>query len=182
MQVGWSKKQSFDYVYVMRWSSSGWYIGSKKWSGGSQIASIVAKDHGLWRGLLRGAPPMIGSYVNVSWAAKDVSNLGNFKIEVVDAGIGVRVLQQPELAGILMGLCEAVLYWCGERDAAVYDVFSAHIKSIDKRCLLQMLQDVLQSLWGCSVECDFRSIASAAYKLQLRRLPLCYALLSARRN
>lgn len=164
----------------MRWSSAGWYIGSRKWSGNSTIASIVAEGHGLWKGLLRGSPPIMGSYVNVSWAAKDVSNLGNFKIEVVDASVGVKVLQKPELAAVLMGISEAVLYWGGERDAAVYGALSAHIRNVEqgRECLLQLLQSILQSSWGCDIACEFRAIANAAYKLQLQRLPLCYSMLS----
>ena len=164
----------------MRWSSAGWYIGSRKWSGNSAIASIVAQERGLWKGLLRGSPPIIGSYVNVSWAAKDVSNLGNFKIEVVDASIGVKVLQRPELAAVLMGMSEAVLYWGGERDAAVYDALDSRIRSIEsgRESLLQLLQGILKSSWGCDTACEFKSIANAAYKLQLPRLPMCYAILA----
>jgi recombinational DNA repair protein (RecF pathway) len=163
----------------MRWSQSGWFLGAKKWSGSGSIASVLVRERGLWKGLLRSKPPLLGSYVNVQWSAKDISSLGSMKIEEVDTTIGIKIIQNPGLARTMVAMCEVVMQWCGERDPSVYELFDVYIRQISEKpeYLAGFLAAVLKQSWGCDVKPDLGSISRAAYQLQLRRLPLCYSML-----
>ena len=154
-------------------------MGAKKWSGSGSISSVLVRDRGLWKGLLRAKPPLLGAYVNVQWAAKDITSLGSMKIEEVDTTIGIKIIQNPGLARVMVGVCEAVVQWCGERDPSVYELFDAHIRQISENpgYLAEFLAAILKQSWGCEVRPDLSAISGAAYQLQLRRLPLCYSML-----
>ncbi|CEI85357.1 DNA repair protein RecO (Recombination protein O) [Ehrlichia minasensis] len=74
--------------FSVRWQDQGIVIAIRKYGDDKTIVSIFTQKHGLKKGLARYHNKtiqklQIGDYVNVTWSAKLISNLGYFKYELI---------------------------------------------------------------------------------------------------
>jgi hypothetical protein len=155
----------------VRWTALGWFVGAKKWSGTSYIVSVVVEGRGLWKGLLRGIPPLLGAKINATWVGKDITSLGTLTLSTIDQYTTYNPL-------FLMAATECMHHWCNERDPSLYTIFEtflAHPPTID--LLLDLLQEVLQRYWNAQTDRSVQSIREISHKLGLKHLPLCFGLL-----
>jgi|GEM_PF-2368533 len=142
----------------MRWTAEGWIVGIRDLAVNSYMVYVLAEHKGVWSGIARGKRPILGSRVSITWNAKDITTIGSLKLSLIEMPV------RHDLNFICA--CEAIIFWCNEREALAYGIFEAFLGNTIT--LKQMLQQVLKVFWNVDVQ--EKDIASIARRLELRKL------------
>ncbi|CAI27957.1 DNA repair protein RecO [Ehrlichia ruminantium] len=123
----------------MRWQDQGIVIAIRKYCDNQVIISVLTKKHGLKKGLTKYYKKtinrlQIGDYINVTWSARLISNLGYFKYELIKSTIYYYMTNN------LQTLCLAFFTFIldqvlpeNEENYVIYHYFDIFINSIQSK-------------------------------------------------
>ncbi|UOD97491.1 DNA repair protein RecO [Ehrlichia ruminantium] len=123
----------------MRWQDQGIVIAIRKYCDNQVIISVLTKKHGLKKGLTKYYKKtinrlQIGDYINVTWSARLISNLGYFKYELIKSTIYYYITNN------LQTLCLAFFTFIldqvlpeNEENYIIYHYFDIFINSIQSK-------------------------------------------------
>ena len=114
---------------MTEWDATGIVIGASPFGEGDAVIVVLTEDHGLHRGLVRGAASQrhraaweIGNVVRLRWRARLVDQLGTFTGEPVGTPYAALADRPLELA-LLASACAVARHALAERSACP-DVFA----------------------------------------------------------
>lgn len=117
----------------MQWTSEGIILFTRPLGEKSHLASLLTPDCGRHMGVLRGAPPMIGTVCHYRWSARLPHDLGNWQLDPL-MSVGARIMSDPHKLQALLSLCHLTHHHLAER----------HPYPILYATLLQVLSSLLE--------------------------------------
>jgi DNA repair protein RecO (recombination protein O) len=107
----------------MEWDAPAIVLDARPYSEGDAIVTLMTKEHGLHRGLVRGGSArgntalwQTGNFVQARWTARLADQLGRFSGEMVHAGAAM-VLDEPLPLAMLTATCAVAEGALPERQA-----------------------------------------------------------------
>jgi DNA repair protein RecO (recombination protein O) len=107
----------------MKWRDEGFLIAKRDYGESDVILEVFTKDHGLWRGLVRGgasrrrrAEFQIGAQLVVTWTARLANQLGGFRAEASEMRAG-RLFDDPCALAALGSLSALIRQGFAQGDA-----------------------------------------------------------------
>jgi len=155
----------------MEWSDSAVILAVAKYGEHHALVDLLAREHGRWRGLVRGGGGrrmagvlQPGNSVTARWRARLDAQLGTFTLEAQRARAGEVMGDAPRLAG-LSAVCATLAVVLPEREAhpAAYQALT-HVLEL----LLDPAMD--RSDWGAAlVRLELGLLGELGYGLDLGR-------------
>ena len=95
----------------MHWSDAAIILSSRKYGENSAVVRVLAREHGVFAGVVRGANSknnrgiiQSGNVVSANWQARLSQQLGNFKIELLEAH-ATHIMQDSAKLATLTSAC-----------------------------------------------------------------------------
>lgn len=108
----------------MQWHDSAIVISAQKYGESSAIATLLTKESGLFKGLVRGISSpkqrglyQSGNFLSVKWSGRLPEHLGNFSAELSQANAAF-LLQSNQKLSALNSICDIVATTLPEREPA----------------------------------------------------------------
>lgn len=106
----------------MKWEDTGIVLSTRKFSERDAILSVLTRNHGIWRAVVKGALSRSnratyepGNLLLVRWNARLVEHLGNFSCELLEQNAAV-LMQERQSLTVLNAVCALVEGCFEERD------------------------------------------------------------------
>lgn len=120
----------------MDWTDDAYVLNLRPFAEGGALVSLLTRERGLHRGLLRGVRKnavLAGAPVQASWRARLAEHLGTLSLEPAGEAVAARLFDDGARLMALQSACAVAAEALPEREPhpAIYDGFAAFLAALD---------------------------------------------------